>query len=72
MTATYVTECPACGLAGGPFASSTEAEHLAGTHDDLLHRGEPTTLVRPADPPAPPAGQPAVDMVAAARWEGWS
>jgi hypothetical protein len=52
MTATYVTDCPACCLAGGPFASIAEAEQLAGTHDDLLHRGRPTTVVA-ADAPEP-------------------
>jgi hypothetical protein len=52
MTAAYVLACPACRLPGGPFGSLAEAEHLAGTHDHLLHRGQPTTVVSPR----PPAG----------------
>lgn len=41
--------CPACALAGGPFDRLAEAAQLAGTHDDLLHRGHPTASVVPAD-----------------------
>ena len=37
-------DCPACGLDGGPY-SVDEAGQLAGVHDDLLHRGQPTALV---------------------------
>ncbi len=37
-------DCPACGLDGGPY-SVDEAGHLAGTHDDLIHRGQPTALI---------------------------
>jgi hypothetical protein len=47
----FVTDCPVCVLVGGPFVLA-EAERLAGTHDDLAHGGEPTTVVRPADGPA--------------------
>jgi NTP pyrophosphatase (non-canonical NTP hydrolase) len=47
----YVIDCPACGLVGGPFASAAEAVQHAGRHDDLMHRGEATTAVRPAGPP---------------------
>jgi len=36
--------CPACGLDGGPY-SVDEAGQLAGTHDDLLHRGQPTARI---------------------------
>jgi hypothetical protein len=33
-------------LDGGPYGVD-EAGQLAGTHDDLLHRGQPTALVVP-------------------------
>lgn len=58
MTTTYVTACPVCVLAGGPFDYLAEAEQLAGTHDDLLHGGHPTTVVaaRLPKPPGAPAG----------------
>jgi hypothetical protein len=47
----YLTDCPVCVLVCGPFVLA-EAERLAGTHDDRVHGGEPTTVVRPADGPA--------------------
>ena len=37
-------DCPSCGLDGGPY-SVDEAGQLAGTHDDLIHAGQPTALV---------------------------
>ena len=37
-------DCPACGLDGGPY-SADEAGQLAGTHDDLIHHGQPMTSV---------------------------
>ena len=37
-------DCPVCGLDGGPY-SADEAGQLAGTHDDLIHAGQPTALV---------------------------
>ena len=37
-------DCPACGLDAGPYTPG-EAGQLAGTHDDLIHRGRPTALV---------------------------
>ena len=51
----FVTDCPVCVLVGGPFVLG-EAERLAGTHDDLIHRGRPTTEIRPDGGPAPERG----------------
>lgn len=39
-------ECPVCLLAGAEFGEVAEAVQLAGTHDDLLHQGRPTTVIR--------------------------
>jgi hypothetical protein len=47
MSTQFVICCPVCDLRGGPFADA-EAEHHAGTHDLLLHGGQPTTLVQPS------------------------
>jgi hypothetical protein len=55
MTA-FVVDCPACCLSAGPFPGVAEAEHLAGTHDDLIHRGEPTAVVLAEHAPAGGAG----------------
>lgn len=38
-------DCLVCLLGGGPVASAAEAAQLAGVHDDLRHRGVPTTVV---------------------------
>jgi len=45
-------DCPVCGRSAGPFGRA-EAERLAGTHDDLIHRGRPTAEIRPDTGPAP-------------------
>ena len=37
-------DCPACGLDGGPY-NLDQAGQLAGVHDDLHHRGQPTALI---------------------------
>jgi len=37
-------DCPVCGLDAGPY-NLAEAGQLAGTHDDLIHRGNPTALL---------------------------
>jgi hypothetical protein len=39
-------DCPACELGSGPHTPA-EAGQLAGTHDDLIHRGRPTALLVP-------------------------
>ena len=44
-------ECPGCLLAGAEGDEAAEAAQLAGTHDDLLHRGRPTTVLRRAAAP---------------------
>jgi hypothetical protein len=44
----YVLDCPTCDLTGGPFGTADEAGQHAGRHDDLMHRGKPTMLIRPA------------------------
>lgn len=44
-------ECPVCLLAGDEVGEVAEAVQLAGTHDDLLHRGSPTTVLRRAAVP---------------------
>ncbi len=44
----YAVECGACGLFGEPVRSAEAADQLAGTHDDIHHRGQPTATVRPA------------------------
>ena len=52
----FLIDCPACCRVAGPFVLG-EAERLAGTHDDLIHRGRLTTEIRPDDESAPtPAG----------------
>jgi hypothetical protein len=43
----WVIDCTACVLAGEPLIHLGEAEHLAGVHDHLHHRGNPTAIVRP-------------------------
>lgn len=43
-----VLECPVCLLDGAEFTDVVEAVQLAGVHDDLRHRGAPTSIVRPA------------------------
>ena len=50
----FVLDCPACCTVAGPFVLA-EAELLAGTHDDLHHRGQPTVYVLPDYQPPPPA-----------------
>ena len=52
-----VVDCPACGLHAGPFLPA-EAGQLAGSHDDLQHRGHPTATVC-ADPDPRPVHAPA-------------
>lgn len=45
-----VLECPVCRLAGDETLDVAAAVQLAGTHDDLSHRGHPVTVVRAAGP----------------------
>jgi hypothetical protein len=39
-------DCDVCALFGLPAWHADEADQLAGIHDDLHHRGQPTATVR--------------------------
>jgi hypothetical protein len=46
----HVIDCPACCLVSPAYVRVDEAEQLAGVHDHLIHRGQPTAIVRESEP----------------------
>lgn len=46
-------DCPRCELHGTHAMPPPGAEQLAGRHDDLHHRGDPTAVLRHAQNSAP-------------------
>jgi hypothetical protein len=58
VSATWVVCCGPCELAGEPLLRVDEADHMAGVHDALRHRGRPTAVARPCPLPDPYAAIP--------------
>jgi hypothetical protein len=47
-TAMYRLHCPACGQPGVTRTNRREVQALANTHNQMIHRGQPTATVRMA------------------------